>query len=145
MNGTQDADLNSDYDEQVIIVPSYPSHNIQGTKPKDTSGDEVDDSLLNSADEIFQKELARLKVPPGSIPVPTGYIPVPACATMVSIDDVPVHISSSIVSFFDDEPTTRFPYPSNLGNHDPSPIKPCSAAQALKDPSWVDAMQEEMQ
>nr|GEV96069.1 hypothetical protein [Tanacetum cinerariifolium] len=59
--GTQDANLDSDYDEQVIIVPSYPSHNIQGTEPKDTSGDEVDDSPLNFVDEIFQKELTRLK------------------------------------------------------------------------------------
>nr|GFA34421.1 ribonuclease H-like domain-containing protein [Tanacetum cinerariifolium] len=59
--GIQDDDSDSDCDEQVIIVPSYPSHNIQGTEPKNTSGDEVDDSPLNSADENFQKELARLK------------------------------------------------------------------------------------
>nr|GEW49625.1 putative ribonuclease H-like domain-containing protein [Tanacetum cinerariifolium] len=94
---------------------------LQGTEPKDTSGDEVDDSLLNFADKIFQKELARLKVHPGSLPVPTGYILVPAGATMVSTDDVPIHTSSSTDSFFDDEPTTRFPYPLDLGNHDPSP------------------------
>nr|GEZ46116.1 putative ribonuclease H-like domain-containing protein [Tanacetum cinerariifolium] len=136
--GTQDADSDSDCDEQVIIVPSYPSHSIQGTEPKDTSGDKVDDSPLNSADEIFQKELARLKVPPGSIPVPSGD-------TMVSTDDVPVHSSSPTDSFFDDEPTTRFPNPFDLGNHDPSPVEPSSVAQALKDPSWVDDMQEEMQ
>nr|GEX66301.1 hypothetical protein [Tanacetum cinerariifolium] len=130
--GTHDANSDSDCDEQIIIVPSYPSHSIPGTEPKDTSGDEVDDSLLNSADEIFQKELARLKgqeqratsdaeslglgfandaeelqkttsaktVPTGSLPVPTCYIPVPAGATM---------------------PTTRFLCPSDLGNHDPSP------------------------
>nr|GEX97757.1 putative reverse transcriptase domain-containing protein [Tanacetum cinerariifolium] len=62
--GTQGATTNladSDYDEQIIIVPSYPSHNILGTEPKDTSGDEVDASLLNSADESFQKERARMK------------------------------------------------------------------------------------
>nr|GEW94772.1 ribonuclease H-like domain-containing protein [Tanacetum cinerariifolium] len=143
-------------------------------KPKDTSGDEVDDSPLHSANEIFQKELARLKgqaqratsnaeslvlrfandaeelqsqasaktvppgcipiptgnilvpsgslpVPTGSIPVPTGSIPVPTGNTVVSTDNVPVHTNSSIDSFFDDEPTTRFPSPSDLGNHDPSP------------------------
>nr|GFD28111.1 hypothetical protein [Tanacetum cinerariifolium] len=62
-------------------------------------------------------------VPPSSIPVPTcyipvpaGYIPVPDGATMVSTDDVIVHTSSSTDSFFDDEPTTRFPCPSDLGN-----------------------------
>nr|GEX09185.1 putative ribonuclease H-like domain-containing protein [Tanacetum cinerariifolium] len=210
--GTHDTDSDSDYDEQVIIVPSYLSHNIQGTQSKDTSGDEVDDSLLNSADEIFQKELARLKdqenkatsnagslvssgnipVPPGSLPVPIGSIPVPTGNTVVSTDNVPVHTSSSTDSFVTDEPTTRFPSPSDLGNYDPSPgifsspsyddvfgaalnnvastmevspvettrintihpqsliiEDPTSAVQtrskALKDLSWVDAMQEEMQ
>nr|GEW70482.1 hypothetical protein [Tanacetum cinerariifolium] len=175
--GTQDADSDSNCDEQVIIIPSYPSHSIQGTEPKDTSGNEVDDSPLNSADEIFQKELARLKgqeqratsdaarlglgfandaeelpkrasaktVPLGSIPVPTGSIPIPSGDTMVSTDDVPVHTSSSTDSFFDDESTTRFPSPSDLRNHDPSPVEPSSVAQALEDLSWVDAMQEEMQ
>ncbi|GJT61954.1 putative ribonuclease H-like domain-containing protein, partial [Tanacetum coccineum] len=107
-----------------IIVPFYPSHNIQEAESKDTSGDEVDDSPLDSAEEIFQQELARLKgqeqratsdakdaeelqkrastktVPPGSIPVPTG---------------------SPTDSFFDDEPTTRFPSLSDLGNNESSP------------------------
>nr|GEV29341.1 hypothetical protein [Tanacetum cinerariifolium] len=53
--------------------------------------------------------------------VPTGSIPVPAGDTMVSTDDVPVHTSSSIDSSFNNEPTTRFPSLSDLGNHDPSP------------------------
>nr|GEV16070.1 retrotransposon protein, putative, unclassified [Tanacetum cinerariifolium] len=176
--------------------------NPAGTEPKDTSGDAVDDSPLNSIDENFQTELARLKgqeqsstsdaerlglrfendaeelqkrgsakiIPPGSIPVPTCSILVPSGDTMVSTDDVPVHTRSPTDSFFDDEPTTRFPNPPDLGNHDPSPgifssssyddefgdalnnvasivevIKPSSVAHALEDPSWVDAMQEEMQ
>nr|GFD18351.1 ribonuclease H-like domain, reverse transcriptase, RNA-dependent DNA polymerase [Tanacetum cinerariifolium] len=112
------------------------------------------------------------------------YIIVPAGAIMVPTDDVPVHTSSSTDSFYDDEPTTRFPCLSDLGNHDPSPavqtrskvkqittgesafisylydqqrdnhidfqhclfacflsqVKPRSVAQALEDPSWVDAM-----
>nr|GEU31712.1 retrovirus-related Pol polyprotein from transposon TNT 1-94 [Tanacetum cinerariifolium] len=59
--GTHDANSNSDCDEQVIIVLSYPSHRIQRSEPKDTSGDEVDDSPFHSADDIFQKKLARLK------------------------------------------------------------------------------------
>nr|GEY78739.1 putative ribonuclease H-like domain-containing protein [Tanacetum cinerariifolium] len=165
--GSQDVDSDSDCDEQVIIVPSYPSHSIQGTQPIDTPGDKVDDSPFPSADKIFQKELARLTseehrdtsyanspalgtkqnakdlqtplsaqpVPPGCIPVPTGNvpvptgslsvptgsIPVPAAATMVPSDDVLVHSSSSTDSIFDGEPTTRFPCPSDLGNHNPSP------------------------
>nr|GEV89680.1 hypothetical protein [Tanacetum cinerariifolium] len=182
--GTQDADSNSDCDEQVIIVPSYPSHNIQGTEPKDIYSDEVDDSPFN-----FKRASAKT-VPPDSIPVPTGSIPVPTGDTMVSIDDVTVHTSSLTDLFFNDEPTTRFPSLSDLGNYDPSPrifsfsshddefgaalnnvasivevslvrdnhtdfqhclfacflsqVKPRSVAQALEDPSWVDAMQEEM-
>nr|GEW96877.1 putative ribonuclease H-like domain-containing protein [Tanacetum cinerariifolium] len=130
--GTQDADSDSDCDEQVIIVPSYPSHSIPRSEPKDTFGDEVDDSILHSADEIFQKELARLKDQAQqatsnaeslslSLPVPTGSISVPTSNTVVSTNDVPVHTSSSTDSFFDDESTTRFPYPSDVGNHDPSP------------------------
>nr|GEX73304.1 hypothetical protein [Tanacetum cinerariifolium] len=125
--GTQGADSDCDCDDQVIIVPSYPSHSIPRSEPKDTSGDEVDDSPLHSADEIFQKELARLKVPfgnvpvpPGSLPVPTGSISVPTGNTLVSTDDVPVHTSSLTNSFFDDEPTTRFHSPLDLRNHDPS-------------------------
>nr|GEY21520.1 ribonuclease H-like domain-containing protein [Tanacetum cinerariifolium] len=213
--GTQDVDSDSDYNEQVIIVPSYPSYNIQQSEPKDTSGDEVDDSPLHFADEIFQQELSRLKgqtqasaktVPPGCIPVPTGNVPVPTGNTTVSTDDVLVLTSRSTDSFFDDKPTTRFLSPSDLGNHDPSPgifsslsyddkfgatlnnvtstvevssvattrintihpqyliirdptsavqtrnkvkqtttVEPRSVAQALEDPNWVDAMQEEMQ
>nr|GEY34868.1 hypothetical protein [Tanacetum cinerariifolium] len=60
-------------------------------------------------------------VPTGSLPVPTGYISVPAGVIMVCTDDVPVYSSSSTDSFFDDEPTTRFPCPFDLRNHDPSP------------------------
>nr|GEV68743.1 hypothetical protein [Tanacetum cinerariifolium] len=165
--GTPDTDSDSVYDEQVIIVPFYPSLKIQQSKPKDTSGDTGDDSPFHFTDEIFQKELARLKdqeqrvtsdaeslglgfsnhakelrtpagakavlpsyiplstgsvlVPTGSVPFPTGSIPVPAGDTLVSFDDVLVHTSSSNDSMFDGEPTTRFPCPSDLGNHDPSP------------------------
>ncbi|GJZ30854.1 putative ribonuclease H-like domain-containing protein [Tanacetum coccineum] len=93
-------------------------HHITNKKPepKEISSDEVADSPLDSAKEIFQKELARLKgqeqratsdakdtedknLPTGSVPVPTG---------------------SPTDSFFDDEPTTRFPSPSDLGNNEPS-------------------------
>nr|GEV71700.1 hypothetical protein [Tanacetum cinerariifolium] len=72
--------------------------NPAGTEPKDTSGDEFDDSSLNSTEYIFQKELARLKA---------------------------VQTRSKVKT------TTA--------------VKPRSVAQAFEDPSWVDAMQEEMQ
>nr|GEW69245.1 hypothetical protein [Tanacetum cinerariifolium] len=174
---------------------------LQRTQPMDTPGDKVDDYSFPSADDIFQKELARLTVPPGCIPVPTGNVPVPTSsvpvptvsipvpdvATMVPSNAVPVHASSSTDSIFDGEPTTRFLCPSDLGNHNPSPgifsslsyddefdtaltnvassverdnhtdfqhclfasflsqVEPRNVAQALEDPRWVDAMQEEMQ
>nr|GEX53460.1 putative ribonuclease H-like domain-containing protein [Tanacetum cinerariifolium] len=163
--GTQDANYDSNCDEQVILVPSYPPHIIQGTQPIDTPGDKVYDSPFPSADEIFRKELAKLKdkeqrvtsdaeelrtpagvkavllgcipvptgrvpVPAGSVPVPTGSITVttdrilvPAGDTTIPTDDVPVHSCNSTDSMFDGEPTTRFPCPSDLGNHDPSPGK----------------------
>nr|GEW61748.1 hypothetical protein [Tanacetum cinerariifolium] len=190
---------------------------VQESQPIDTSGDKFDDSSFPSADEIFQKELAKLKdqeqrvtsdaeelrtpagvkaVLPGCIQVPTGRVPVPAGSLPVPTAD----------SMFDGEPTTRFPCPSDLGNHNPSPgifssssyddefdtalnnvassmevspvptkrihtihpqsliirdptsvvqmrsmvkqnttVEPRSVAQALADPTWVDAMQEEMQ
>ncbi|GJR46238.1 putative ribonuclease H-like domain-containing protein [Tanacetum coccineum] len=142
--GTQDADSDSEYDEQVIIIPSYPSHSIQEVVPKDISSDEVDDTPLDSAEEIFQKELARLKgqeqratsvakdteefqtrastksVPPGCIPVPTGSIQIPSGDTTISPGSVPVPTGCPTDSFFDNEPTTRFPSPSDLGNNEPS-------------------------
>nr|GEU99320.1 hypothetical protein [Tanacetum cinerariifolium] len=128
--GTRDADSDSDCDEQVIIVPSYPSHNIQGTAPKDTFGDEEQRAtsnaerlglgFANDAEEL-RKRASVITDPPGSILVPTDSIPVPSRDTMVSTDDVPVHTGSPTDSFFDDEPTTRFPSPLDLGNYDPSP------------------------
>ncbi|GJV77597.1 putative ribonuclease H-like domain-containing protein [Tanacetum coccineum] len=143
--GTQDADSDSECDEQVIIVPSYPSHSIQEVEPQDTSGDEVDNSPLDPVEEIFQQELARLKGQEQSATsdakdaeelqkraspkiVPTGRIPVPSGDTMISPGDVsvptggvPVPTGSPTDSFFDDEPTTRFPSPSDLGNNEPTP------------------------
>ncbi|GKA74628.1 putative ribonuclease H-like domain-containing protein, partial [Tanacetum coccineum] len=134
-----------------IIIPSYPSHNLQEAEPKDTSSDEGNDSPHDSAEEIFQQELARLKgqvkratsnvkdaeelqqkartkpVPPGSIPVPTGSIKIPSGGTMISLGRVSVPTGGVSVptgsptdSFFDNEPITRFPSPSDLGNNEPS-------------------------
>ncbi|GKD55530.1 hypothetical protein Tco_1288917, partial [Tanacetum coccineum] len=157
--GTQDASTNpacsqddSDSEcEQVIIIPSYPSYNLQEAKPKDTSSDEGNDSPHDSAEEVFKQELARLQgqvkratsdakdaeelqkrastktVPPGSIPVPTGCIQIPSGDKMISPGDVSVPTGGVSVptgsptdSFLDDEPTTRFPSPSDLRNNEPS-------------------------
>nr|GEU99916.1 hypothetical protein [Tanacetum cinerariifolium] len=121
--GTQDVDSDSNCDEQVIIVPSYPSHSIQGTEPKDISGDEVDDSPLNSADKIFEKELARLK---GQEQRATSDAEtwLGVCKRCWGTSEKSKCKHSSFCptdSFFDDEPTTRFLSLSDLGNHDPLP------------------------
>ncbi|GJV38428.1 putative ribonuclease H-like domain-containing protein [Tanacetum coccineum] len=59
--GLQDDDSKSDSDEQVIIVPSYPSNNIPGAETKDTSDAHSNGVLFDTAEDIFQQELARLK------------------------------------------------------------------------------------
>ncbi|GJX45777.1 putative ribonuclease H-like domain-containing protein [Tanacetum coccineum] len=114
--GTQDADSDSECDEQVIIIPSYPSHSIQEPVPTDISSDEVDDTPLDSAEEIFQKELARLK---GQEQRATSVAKdTEEFQTRASTKSVPPVVPTD--SFFDNEPTTRFPSPSDLGNNEPS-------------------------
>ncbi|GKF68356.1 hypothetical protein Tco_0198035, partial [Tanacetum coccineum] len=75
--------------------------------------------------EELQKRESTKTVPPGSISVPTGSIPVPTGSILVPSGDttispgdvsvptsgVPVPTGSPTDSFFDDEPTTRFPSP----------------------------------
>nr|GEW33865.1 putative ribonuclease H-like domain-containing protein [Tanacetum cinerariifolium] len=149
--GIQAADSDSDCDETVIIVPSYPSYSIQATSDVDIIGlgftnDVVELHTQASAKPVPPGSIpvptgsipvspgsipvptcsipvppGSIPVPPGSIPVPTSSIPVPAGDTLVSTNDVSIHTSSLTDSFFDDEPTTRFPSPSDLGNYDPSP------------------------
>ncbi|GKE27298.1 hypothetical protein Tco_1442682, partial [Tanacetum coccineum] len=78
-------------------------------------------SDVKDAKELQQK--ARTKtVPPGSIPVPTGSITIPSGGTMISPGNgIPVPTGSPTDSFFENEPATRFPSPSDLGNNKPSP------------------------
>ncbi|GJV13616.1 putative ribonuclease H-like domain-containing protein [Tanacetum coccineum] len=77
-------------------------------------------SDVKDAKELQQK--ARTKtVPPGSIPVPTGSITIPSGGTMISPGNgIPVPTGSPTDSFFENEPATRFPSPSDLGNNKPS-------------------------
>ncbi|GKF88736.1 hypothetical protein Tco_0262699, partial [Tanacetum coccineum] len=110
-----DNDSDSDSDEQVILVPSYPSNNIPGVEPQDTYDAHSNGVLVDTAKDIFQQELARLKdheqratsdaerlrlgfakdaeeLPKRTSAkiVPTGSIPVPSSDTMVSPNDVSV-------------------------------------------------------
>ncbi|GJU31332.1 hypothetical protein Tco_1174921 [Tanacetum coccineum] len=59
--GFQDDDSDSGSDEQVILVPSYLSNNIPGVETKDSSDAHSNGVLFDTAEDIFQQELARLK------------------------------------------------------------------------------------
>ncbi|GKB31944.1 hypothetical protein Tco_0871345, partial [Tanacetum coccineum] len=97
--------------------PSYPSHGIQEAELKDTSGDEVDDSPLDSTEEIFQQELVRLK---GQEQRATSNAKdAEELQKRASTKTGPA--GSPTDSFFNDEPRTRFPSPLDLGNNEPSP------------------------
>ncbi|GKF32921.1 hypothetical protein Tco_0106121, partial [Tanacetum coccineum] len=71
--------------------------------------------------EELQKRASIKTVPPGRVAVPTGSILVPSGDTMISPGGVLVPTGSPTDSFFEDEPTTRFPSPPDLGNNEPSP------------------------
>ncbi|GJU94028.1 hypothetical protein Tco_1318784 [Tanacetum coccineum] len=185
----------------AIIIPSYPSHNLQEAEPKDTSSDEGDDSPHDSAEEIFQQELARLKgqvkratsdvkdaeerqtkqrtknIPLGSIPVSYWYIKflLVAYTRFPSLSDLGNnehhHLGIFSSSSYDDEfgadlnnlastvevspvatkrintihPQSLFMRDHTLSWANKKQVKKTPTAQALEDPSWVDAMQEEMQ
>ncbi|GJY80660.1 putative ribonuclease H-like domain-containing protein [Tanacetum coccineum] len=163
--GTHDADSDSECDEQVIIELAR----LKGQE-------ERAHMMQKSAEELFLEESKyKNSLPTGSIPVPSGNITISPGDVSVPTGGVPVPTGSPTDLFFDDEPTTRFLSPPDLGNNEPlhevSPVassesitihpqfdywdhtsvchekqvEPRSVAQALEDPSWVDAMQEEMQ
>ncbi|GKF73427.1 hypothetical protein Tco_0219759, partial [Tanacetum coccineum] len=111
----------------VIIVPSYPSHSIQEVESKDTSGDEElarlkgqEQRATSDAKDVeeLQKRASTKIVPTGSIPVPSGDTTISPSDVSVPTGGVPVPTGSPTDSFFDDEPTTRFPGPLDLGNND---------------------------
>nr|GEY97372.1 putative ribonuclease H-like domain-containing protein [Tanacetum cinerariifolium] len=189
--GTQDADSDSGCDEQVIIELAKLKYQEQQVT---TDAEELrtPTGVKDVLPSCIPISTGIVPVPTGSLPVATGSVPVPASDTTVPTDDVLVHTGNTTDSMFDGKPTTRFPYPSDLGNHNPLtgifssssnddefditlnnvdssvqvslvPTKrihtihpqsliigyPTSVVQtrtqALADPSWVDAMKEEMQ
>ncbi|GKF79575.1 hypothetical protein Tco_0235143 [Tanacetum coccineum] len=105
--GTQDANPDSECDERVIIELAR----LKGEVQRATS--DAKDA------EKLQERASTKTVPPGSIPVPTGCIQILSGGTMISPGGVPVPTRSPNHSFFDDEPTTRFPSPSDLDNNEP--------------------------
>ncbi|GKA24341.1 putative ribonuclease H-like domain-containing protein [Tanacetum coccineum] len=188
-----------DYESEAINV--IKSNNLQETQGRFRLLCRNSKShLCAKVMQDIQKRTSTKSVPPSSIPVPTGSIQISPGETTISPSGVPVPTGCPTISFFDNEPTTRFPSPSDLGNNEPllgifsslsyddefwchlnqqfrasmlevspvfysltqqrnnhtdfqhclfacflSQVEPRSVAQALEDPSWVDAMQEEMQ
>ncbi|GKC41631.1 hypothetical protein Tco_1059353, partial [Tanacetum coccineum] len=76
---------------------------LKGQEQRATSDAEILGLGFAKDDEELQKRENAKTVPPDSIPVPI------------------VPTSSPTDSFVDDEPTTRFPSPSDLRNNEPSP------------------------
>ncbi|GJZ44101.1 putative ribonuclease H-like domain-containing protein [Tanacetum coccineum] len=154
--GTQDDDSNSECDEQVIFVPSFPSNNFSGSKVKDTS------ELLRQATIEARRNLD----PAGSVPVPAGSEPVHAAHTPLppahfTRYPTPSDLASSRTrskvqkSQFGESAFVSYIHDQQRNNHTDylhclfacflSQLEPSTVAQALEDPGWVDAMQEEMQ
>ncbi|GJV98841.1 putative ribonuclease H-like domain-containing protein [Tanacetum coccineum] len=104
--GTQDDDSDSECDEQVIIAAKV-------RKQRATSD-------AKNVEEL-QKRASTKIVPTSSILVPSSDTKISPSNVLVPTGGVPVPTSSPTDSFFDDEPTTRFPSPSDLGNNEPSP------------------------
>ncbi|GKF85244.1 putative ribonuclease H-like domain-containing protein, partial [Tanacetum coccineum] len=128
---------------------SYPLHIIQEAEPKDTTGDEVDDSPLDSAEEIIQQELARLK---GQEQRATSDAKdaeeLQKRATMQTrskVNKTTTGESAFISYIHDQQRDNHTDFQHCLFACFLSQVEPRTVAQALEDPSWVDAMQEEMQ
>ncbi|GJV71985.1 putative ribonuclease H-like domain-containing protein [Tanacetum coccineum] len=106
---TKDANSDSECDEQVIIELARP----KGQEQRATSD-------AKDAEEL-QKRASTKIVPTSSILVPSGDTTISPGDVSVPTGGVPVPTSSPTDSFFDDEPTTRFPSPSDVGNNELSP------------------------
>nr|GEU85340.1 putative ribonuclease H-like domain-containing protein [Tanacetum cinerariifolium] len=187
--GTQDDDSESECEEQAILVPSFPSYSFSGPKVN-----EVSTTIKNHLD--YAEELARLQrqehkahsaaakygfefsnetaemLHQGVLAGHIDSVGFGDPATSESIPAVfnPDHADNSTLppghSLGSSEQSTRFPSPSNLGNHQPTAgIFSSSsydddfctdvtnlASSVVVDPvatkrdlDWVAAMQEEMQ
>ncbi|GKF38759.1 hypothetical protein Tco_0118820, partial [Tanacetum coccineum] len=119
---TQDTDSDSEVDEQVIVVPSFPSNSLAETA-----------EILSQAEaEIRNQGVSADRDPTGidstggnpagsfqpagsSKPAGTGN---PAVSTSISADFIPVHAEESILppgqSLGSSENTTRFSIPSDV-------------------------------
>ncbi|GJX70708.1 putative ribonuclease H-like domain-containing protein [Tanacetum coccineum] len=189
--GTQ-ADSDSECDEQVIVVPSFPSNSFSGTKVNEAS-----DMVESSSD--YAEELARLQKQAYEanataekhlsqadnvnqcrnrflliLPIPLSHIhkgghtttiltlafslPLHMMMILVILGDLtsPVQTRGTLQkSKFGASAFVSYVHAQQRNNHTDylhclfacflSQLEPSSVAQALNDPAWIEAMQEEMQ
>ncbi|GJR70712.1 ribonuclease H-like domain-containing protein [Tanacetum coccineum] len=106
-------DSDSKYDEQVILVPSFPSNSFSG--PKDNEASEVVESSSDYAEELarLQKQ-ARNRVPAGKVDSVAGVTDGPTESSAPVF--TPVHIDATSLppghSLGSSEHSTRYPSPS---------------------------------
>ncbi|GJS96994.1 putative ribonuclease H-like domain-containing protein [Tanacetum coccineum] len=133
--GTQ-ADSDSECDEQVIVVPSFPSHSFSGTKVNETS-----DMVESSSD--YAEELARLQkqayeanataethLSQADLTTSRNRVPAGKVDSAASITDSPTDPSTHVVnpvhtaepslppghSLGSSKHSSRYPSPSDLAN-----------------------------
>nr|GFC53507.1 retrovirus-related Pol polyprotein from transposon TNT 1-94 [Tanacetum cinerariifolium] len=141
--GIQDDDSESECDEHVILVPSFPSNNFSGPKYGFEFSDETTEMLHQAEIETRRNLVLAAGDPAGSIVstdgVPASSIPaggvlagsidsagfgdpaasesVPAVFTTDHADTSPLPPGHSLGS---SKHSIRFPSPSDLGNHQPT-------------------------
>ncbi|GJT95874.1 putative ribonuclease H-like domain-containing protein [Tanacetum coccineum] len=127
--GTQDHDSDSEVDEQVIVVPSFPSNSFAA---KDAAArysylfSQETAKILSQAEAKIQNQGVSADRDPAGIDsaggVSAGSASTgsgnPAISTSVSADFIPVHADESTLppgqSLGSSENTTRFPVPSDV-------------------------------
>ncbi|GJZ48183.1 putative ribonuclease H-like domain-containing protein [Tanacetum coccineum] len=127
--GTQDHDSDSEVDEQVIVVPSFPSNSFAAIAEilSQAEAADRDPAGIDSAGGVSAGSTSAGSDPAGGNPAghfqPAGsYEPAgqgnPAVSTSVSADFIPVHADESTLppgqSLGSSENTTRFPVPSDV-------------------------------
>ncbi|GJU33429.1 putative ribonuclease H-like domain-containing protein [Tanacetum coccineum] len=155
--GFQDDDSDSDSDEQVILVHLYHSNQFPGAcKNEMVSGTKSSLMMLRDLDWGFCKVLEETSEESIDVSVPTGamfqfllVVQLTHSLTMSVQQDSPVHQTLEIMNLnlanqYNSSSISDY-WGSYFSCANKKQVEPRSVAQALKDPSWVDAMQEEMQ
>nr|GFB31249.1 ribonuclease H-like domain, reverse transcriptase, RNA-dependent DNA polymerase [Tanacetum cinerariifolium] len=147
LNSNQDDDSDSKYDEQVIVVPSFPSNSFTG--PSTSNGPSV---TKRNAD--YAKELARLQrqeYEAKDAAERYRYLFSQETADILSQAEAAIRKNGFLLLWILLVSSSASGYPAGsvpadsetpIGSTEPASRIP---AASLEDPDWVAAMQEEMQ